>query len=132
MSDLNSVIKGHFAQLVRIAGGTEAAGACLGVSHQRVSQLQSRSCADMPKLEQIHALEAFVGQSVVFSALAQMAEQEGATAKDALQEACEVTEAAAELLRLARSGASARDIEAAALAVQREAMDVPRASLRAV
>lgn len=132
MSDLNSLIKGHFAQLVRAAGGTEASGACLGVSHQRVSQMQSKNCPDLPRLEQIHELEMFVGQSVVFGALARMAEAEGAATKDALEEACDVTEAAAELLRLARNGAPTKEIEAAALAVQREAMDVPRAKLRSV
>lgn len=131
-STFQTNLKGLFRQLVSVAGGIDAAGMCLGVSHQRVSQLYSLKCADLPKWEHVLDLEAFCGQSVVFGALARMAEQDDPTAKDALQEACEVTEAAAELLRLARSGAPAKDIELAALAVQREAMDVPRARLRTV
>lgn len=48
MSDpvLPAYVKGLFHQLVKAVGGVEAAGAFLGVSHQRISQLQTTTCAD--------------------------------------------------------------------------------------
>ena len=62
-------VKGLFHQLVKAVGGVEAAGAYLGVSHQRVSQLQTTTCADMPTIMQVIALEAACGNPIVTGAL---------------------------------------------------------------
>lgn len=135
MSEITpAYVKALFHHLVRQIGGLEAAGAYLGVSFQRVSQLQSVNCPDMPTVIQVATLEAALGHSVIFGALAKLVEDgAGSAAKDALEEACEVTEAAANLLHLVRSGnATPREIQAAVLDVQREAMDVPRAVRRVV
>ena len=118
-------IKGLWFHLVRAVGGVDAAGAFLGVSKQRVSVLQSVNHPDLPTVLQIATLERVVGQAIVTGALAEMAVDHASPRKPALVEACEVAEAAAKLLHLARMGASPRDIEAAVLAVQREAADVP-------
>lgn len=67
---LPAYVKGLFFQLVKAAGGVEAAGAFLGVSHQRISQLQTTTCADMPTVMQIVALESACGLPVVTGALA--------------------------------------------------------------
>lgn len=71
MSDpvLPAYVKGLFHQLVKAVGGVEAAGAFLGVSHQRISQLQTTTCADMPTVMQIVALESACGLPVVTGAL---------------------------------------------------------------
>jgi hypothetical protein len=124
-------IKGLFYHLVRRVGGVEAAGAFLGVSHQRVSTLQNVNQPDMPTLLQVAILERAIGQSVVFAALARYATGAPDASDCAVTEACEVTEASARLLHLVRTAAPQREIEAAALAVQREAQDVPHAVRKA-
>ncbi|WP_298699217.1 helix-turn-helix domain-containing protein [uncultured Brevundimonas sp.] len=58
-------IKALFRQLVKAVGGVEAAGVELGVSHQRVSVLQSPAAADMPTVRQIIALEVVAKAPVV-------------------------------------------------------------------
>lgn len=78
-------VKGLFFQLVKAAGGVEAAGAFLGVSHQRISQLQTLSCADMPTVMQIVALEQACGLPVVTGALCRrLSDGPGPEVRDAL------------------------------------------------
>ena len=117
-------VKSLVFQLVKAAGGVEASGAVLGVSHQRVSQLQSLNHADMPTLMQVIALEAFVGHPILTAALAADLTPTHA-GKSPLEEACEVTETAAELLRLVRTGGAARDIEATIWRLRKEIDDLP-------
>ncbi len=129
-----SILKGLFFQAVKQYGGVVPAGAALNISPQRVSQLQSPDepgKTNTPTWEHVWDLDKANGHSVIFAALARMVE-EGATAqKDALEEACDVTEAAARLMGLIRTGkASDREIMSAILDVQREAMDVHRAVRR--
>jgi hypothetical protein len=119
-------VKSLVFQLVKAAGGVEAAGAVLGVSHQRVSQLQSLNHADMPTLMQVVALEAFVGHPILTAALAASITSTDA-GKSPLEEACEVTEAAAELLRLIRTGAPSREIDAVIWRLRKEIDDLPAA-----
>jgi hypothetical protein len=119
-------VKSLVFQLVKAAGGVEAAGAVLGVSHQRVSQLQSLNHADMPTLMQVITLEAFVGHPVLTAALAASITPTDA-GKSPLEEACEVSETAAELLRLIRTGAAAREIDAVIWRLRKEIDDLPAA-----
>ncbi len=63
-------VKALFRQLVTAAGGVQAAGIELGVSHQRVSLLQSPGNAEIPNLRQIMALEVVAGQPIVSAAVA--------------------------------------------------------------
>lgn len=117
-------VKSLVFQLVKAAGGVEASGAVLGVSHQRVSQLQSLNHADMPTLMQVVALEAFVGQPIVTAALAASITSTDAC-KSPLEEACEVSETAGELLRLIRTGAATREIDAVIWRLRKEVDDLP-------
>lgn len=116
-------IKGLFYQLVRAVGGIEAAGAYLGVSHQRVSQLQNPTCADMPTVMHVVTLEAVVGQPIVTSALARAAAG-GSIHADPGKEIGDVVLAQAEVLSLHRAGAPAKDQKAAALRLVKEAEEV--------
>lgn len=67
-------VKALFRHLVKAAGGVEACGVELGISHQRVSLLQSPTAPDMPAFRQILALEAVVGVPVVTGAAARAIE----------------------------------------------------------
>jgi hypothetical protein len=125
----NAQIKGLFFHLIKSVGGVEAAGAYLSISHQRVSQLQSINCADMPTLMQIVTLEHAVGVPVVTRALAESVVN-SQDANDLLAEACEATEAAAELQRLARAKAEPRVIRAAAIRLEQEARDAVAAAVK--
>ena len=117
-------VKALFLALVKAAGGGEAAGLALGVSHQRISQLTSLNSADMPTLMQVAGLEAFAGQAVVTSALAKLAGSQGKGA-DPNKEAAEVVSASARLMHLTVNGATQREILAAVAAVRSELDDVP-------
>ena len=119
-------VKSLVFQLVKAAGGVEASGAVLGVSHQRVSQLQSLNHADMPTLMQVITLEAFVGHPILTAALAADLTSTHA-GKPPLEEACEVIEAAAELLRLVRTGGATREIDAVIWRLRKEIDDLPAA-----
>lgn len=61
-------VKALFRQLVTAAGGVEACGVTLGVSHQRVSTLQNVNQDDMPTLAQIMALEVVAGVPIITGA----------------------------------------------------------------
>jgi predicted transcriptional regulator len=116
-------IKGLFAQLVSVVGGIEAAGAFLGVSHQRVSQLQNPTCADMPTVVQIVTLEEVIGQPIVTSALARAAIG-GSITHDPDKEIGDVVIAQANVMSLRRAGAAAKEVKAAALRLVKEAEEV--------
>lgn len=116
-------IKGLFYQLVAKVGGVEAAGAYLGVSHQRVSQLQNMSCPDMPTLMHVTTLERVVGQPIVTGALARLVGGQAGEA-EVETEIGDVTIATAEVLTLHRGGADKRQVKAAALKLVKEATEV--------
>ncbi len=63
-------VKALFRQLVTAAGGVDASGITLGVSHQRVSTLQNVNHDDMPTFAQIMALEVVAGCPIVTGAAA--------------------------------------------------------------
>ena len=67
-------VKALFRQLVKAGGGVEACGVELGISHQRVSLLQSPTAPDMPTFRQILTLEAVVGRAIVTGAAARAIE----------------------------------------------------------
>ena len=122
-------IKALFLSLVKAAGGGEAAGVALDISHQRISQLTSLQSADMPTLMQVVRLEAFAGQPVVTAALAKLATADGKRA-DPLRETSEVVGAASALLDTVVRGAPQREVLQAVARVRAELDDVP-ASLAA-
>lgn len=114
-----SEIKGLFYHLIKSVGGIEAAGAFLGISHQRVSQLQTVSCADMPTLMHVVTLEAVVGQPIVTGALARAAVG-GSVTSDPIKEAGDVIIQAPKVFELVRAGADKRQIKAAIIEMRRE------------
>lgn len=64
-------LKAHFRNLVTACGGVQPAATALGISHQRVSQMQSLNDDDnLPTFLQVMTLEDACGRSVVFSAAA--------------------------------------------------------------
>jgi hypothetical protein len=69
-------VKAFTRQLVSAAGGVDACGLELGISHQRVSQYQNPNHADVMPLMSILALEAVIGQPIVTGAAARAIEAE--------------------------------------------------------
>lgn len=69
-------IKALFRQLVKAAGGVEACGIELGISHQRVSVMQSPNTPDLPTLRQIMCLEVVAKSPIVSGAMARAIEGE--------------------------------------------------------
>lgn len=69
-------IKALWRQLVKAAGGVEAAGVELGISHQRVSLMQAARTPDIPNIRQIMALEVVAQQPIVTGAMARAIEGE--------------------------------------------------------
>lgn len=69
-------VKALWRQLVKAAGGVEAAAVELGIKHQRVSLLQSPSAPDMPSFTQIMCLEAVVGSPIITGAASRAIEGE--------------------------------------------------------
>lgn len=92
-------LKSHFRALVKEFGGVEAAGVELGISAQRISQLQNPNKDDLPGFLQVMALEAALEKSVV---LATAAEAVRGAHGDELGEAAiaAVTKAASALARI--------------------------------
>ena len=121
-----SYVKGLFHALVKAAGGLDPAASVLGVSFQRVSQLQSLTSADMPSLMQVIALEAFVGSPIVTGALAKLVAGPNAE-KDLEAEVFDVTQAAVDLHAAVMSGADPKAIEGKVIRLRREAEDVTAA-----
>jgi hypothetical protein len=107
-------------QLVKAVGGVEAAAAELGVSHQRISQLQSVNHDDQMTFLQVQALEAVAGRAIVTGAAARAIEGEGFNCVNAA--AVEVVATSAAALRLvhdmdadgARDTAEIRAVQTAA------------------
>jgi len=126
MSLTPQLLKALFAQLVDAAGGVEASGHVLGVSHQRVSQLQVLGNDQLPSVLHIARLEAFVRQPVITGYLARLCQADGETA-DPVKEAVEVVGAAAEVIELVSRKAPAREIAAAVVRLKDEADDVTHA-----
>lgn len=116
-------IKGLFFHLVKSAGGVEAAGSVIGVSHQRVSILQSVNAPDMPSVLQIVALEKFVGQDIVTGPLSRAALGKPESG-DEVEEAMDATEAVVDLQKTIRSGAGRREKRAALIKAEAELHDV--------
>lgn len=71
--------------LVKAAGGVEASAVELGISHQRVSQLQDVNNPDQMTLLQVSQLERVAGRAIVTGAFARAAE--GETAEEAIMHA---------------------------------------------
>ncbi|MBX9707903.1 MAG: hypothetical protein K2X61_08235 [Caulobacteraceae bacterium] len=69
-------VKALFRQLVKACGGVEACGVELGVSHQRISLLQSPNAPDMPTFRQIMTLQAVCGRAIVTGAATRACEGE--------------------------------------------------------
>lgn len=118
-----ALIKRLFFLLVKEVGGLEAAGAYLGVSNQRVSQLQNPNTPDLPTLIQVTTLEGVVGLPIVTGALAS-AVQGSSRPQDLILEAMEATEASADVQRLARNGAPPREVRSAVVKAEQELRDV--------
>lgn len=120
-------VKGQFHHLVQAVGGTMAAAAFLGVSHQRVSAMQSIQHPDaMPSIMQVFALEQALGKSILFSALADRIS--GVSRRnDPLKEAGDVMVAGAEVFDAIRTGKDRRAIAGAVAKLEREVADVGQA-----
>jgi hypothetical protein len=129
-------LKALFRQLVKAAGGVEAAGVELGVAHQRVSLLQSPNAPDIPNLRQIMALEAVVGRAIVTAGLARIIEGE---ADESLRDAMvETVQAVGEALGAVhamdadgvRTEAEVRAVQTLTQKALREAQDAATAAAR--
>lgn len=130
MTDVtNGYVKALFFSLVKTVGGVEAAGAYLNISHQRVSQLQSQQCADMPTVMHIVTLEQACGQDLVTGVLSRHVTGEAARG-DLITEACEAVEAGANVLQLVRTKASPQAIRMAVTNLHKQASDVVDAAAR--
>lgn len=101
MSDTEAdraLIKGLFSQQVDAVGTHEAAAVFLGISRQRVGQLVSIACGDMPTAMQILKLQRVTGQAIVFGTLARLDVDQGREA-EALATAIESTATASRALQ---------------------------------
>lgn len=85
-------VKALFRQLIKAAGGVEAAAVELGISFQRVSHLQNTSNADEPTYRQLRVLECIVGKAIVTGSHGKAVEGVvDETLKDAIVGAVQVT-----------------------------------------
>lgn len=109
--------------VLKDVGGVDAAGALMGVSHQRVSQLISLNTADMPTIMQVVALEQAVGRAVITSALAEAVEGKEARG-DLLRETSEGVSAAAQTMEAVVKGARPEEVAALAAKTIKEMEDV--------
>jgi len=117
-------IKALFRTFVlKDVGGVDAAGALMGVSHQRVSQLISLNTADMPTIMQLVALEHAVGRAVITSALAEVVEGKEARG-DLMRETSEGVTAAARTMEAVVKGERPDEIAALAVKTIQEMEDV--------
>lgn len=132
-------VKALWRQLVKAAGGVEAAAVELGIKHQRVSLLQSPTASDMPTFAQIMCLEAVVGRAIITGAAARAVEGEAdEKLKDAVVDAVKATAEALGAVHVMdadgeRTEAEVRQVQAItqrALAEAQEAADAA-AQLRA-
>lgn len=119
-------VKGLFAQLVTAVGGNEAAGAYIGVCHQRVSQLKRVNCPDMPTILQVVVLQQAVGLPIVTDALSDLVAGVKAR-RDLEKESREALHAMSDLDRAVLTGAPTRAIDDLLAKAQRELGDVAHA-----
>lgn len=91
-------LKALWTQLVGKVGGQEAAAVHLGVSRQRVQQIGSPNCPDMPTFRQIICLECVCETAVVTGACARAIE--GETSPEVATAAVEAVTKTAGALRL--------------------------------
>jgi hypothetical protein len=92
-------VKAHFRQLVKAAGGVEACGIELGVSHQWISELQNPNKPEaLPTFMQIMALEVVAKQDIVTGAASRAIK--GQATDDIADAAVAAVAASADVLRL--------------------------------
>ena len=128
MSEITpALIKGLFFHLVKAVGGVETAGAFLGISHQRVSQLQAVHSADMPSIIQIATLEGVVQQDIVTGHLSRVATGQN-RADDMKQEAVQATAAVVAVQTAVFNGCPQKELLALALKARAEVDDVVTAA----
>lgn len=129
-------VKALFRQLVKAAGGVEAAAVELGVKHQRVSLLQSASAPDMPTLRQIMTLEVVAQQDVVTGAASRAVKgEEDETLAGAMVEAVQATADALGAVHAmeadgVRTDAEVRSVQAKTQRALREAQQAADAAAR--
>ena len=129
-------IKALFRQLVKAAGGVEAAAVELGCKHQRVSLLQSPNAPDLPAFRQILTLEAVVGRAIVTGSAARAIEGEADdNLKDATVEAVLATTEALGAVHAMdadgnRTEAEIRDIQKRTQKALQEAQEAADAAAR--
>ena len=126
-------VKALFRQLVKAAGGVEACGVELNVTHQRVSLMQNNNAPDMPTLRQIMALEVVAGRPIITGTAARAIEDEAdENLRDAIVDAVAATAEALSAVHLMdadgeRSEAEIRSVQTKtqrALAEAQEAADL--------
>ena len=113
-------LKALVRQLVKAAGGVEACGVLLGVSHQRVSQLQSPNNPDQMSFLQIAKLECVAERAIVSGAQVRAVEGDGCgplhhAVVEAVTKSASALEAVAEMEGHQRpSAADAKHVQQAA------------------
>lgn len=117
-------IKRLFSDLVIAAGGVESAGARLGISHQRISQLRSVTSQDLPTILQVVTLEVAIGQPIVTKALARAATGDPTIETPLHDELCEVSITTADVLR-SEITRDPKAFTAAVVRLKREAAELP-------
>jgi len=129
-------VKALFRQLVKAAGGVEAAAVELNVSHQRVSHLQNASNDDEPTFRQIRTLEFVSRRPILSGAQFRAIKGEG---EDCIQAAAvEVITTGAKVLTLVhdmdadghRDAGEVRTVQEAASIHLREARELHDAAAR--
>ncbi|WP_292079799.1 MULTISPECIES: hypothetical protein [Brevundimonas] len=123
-------VKALFRQLVKAAGGVEAAAVDLKISHQRVSHLQNANNEDEPTFRQIRVLEVAAGAAIVSGA--QFRAIEGAAPDPIAAAVVESVASSAAALRLVhdmdadghRDAAEVRAVQEAAARNLREAREL--------
>lgn len=90
-------LKALFSNQVSSVGSHDAAGTFLGVSRQRVGQLISTGCPDLPNLAQIYKLQQVAGVSCVLLPLGAKASMRGRL--DAMESGLAVTVAGSDFCR---------------------------------
>jgi hypothetical protein len=118
-----ALIKALFCTLIQRCGGVYAASAFLGVSHQRVSTIQSLETTDLPTVQQLMALQGWIGDAFVFDALADQI-RANRRIGDVGKETREATYAVVDLQRAADQGRPRDELRALAAQAQNELDDV--------
>lgn len=121
------ILKILFGRLVKEFGGQDAAAAECGVARQYISQMASRNPENanvLPRWEYVYALEAQLGRSIVFGALAETIEPRSNPNACAVSETNDVVRAAADAVAAAinhsKGEAGAGEVRDALAAVGKE------------